>query len=46
MPEWEADLTRFRAALQSAGVPPKACDMVLPAIERMARQIGRLKARV
>jgi hypothetical protein len=44
--QWQADLTRFRAALQSAGVPPKACDMVLPAIERMARQIGELKARV
>jgi len=44
--EWEADLTRFRAALQSAGVPPKARDMVLPTLERMARQIAGLKARV
>jgi hypothetical protein len=44
--QWLADLTRFRAALQSAGVPLKARDMVLPAIERMARQIGELEARV
>ena len=44
--EWEADLTRFRAALQSAGVPQKSRDMVLPALERMAQQIGGLKARV
>jgi hypothetical protein len=44
--QWQAGLTRFRAALQSAGVPLKARDMVLPALDRMARQIGELKARV
>jgi hypothetical protein len=40
------DLTRFRAAIQCAGVPGKSRDMVLPAIERMAQQIGGLKARL
>jgi hypothetical protein len=44
--QWEANLTRFRAAIQSAGVPQKSRDMILPALERMARQIGELKARV
>jgi hypothetical protein len=44
--QWQADLTCFRAALQSAGVPLKARDMVLPALERMARHIGELKARI
>jgi hypothetical protein len=44
--QWQADLTRFGAALESADVPPQARDMVLPALERMARQIGELKARV
>ena len=44
--QWQADLTRFRAALQSAGVPQKSRDMVLPALERMAQQIGKLEARV
>jgi hypothetical protein len=44
--QWEADLTRFRAAIQCAGVPRKSRDMVLPILERMAQQIGRLKARL
>jgi hypothetical protein len=44
--QWQADLTRFRAALQSAGVTRQAREMVLPALERMARQIGELEARV
>jgi len=44
--QWEADLTRFRAAIQSASVPRKSRDMVLPILERMARQIGGLKARL
>ena len=43
---WEADLTHFRAALQGAGISPKSQDMVLPALEHMAQQIGRLKARL
>ena len=42
--EWEAGLTRFSAALPGAGVPQKSRDTVLP-VERMAQQIGRLKAR-
>ena len=44
--QWQADLTRFKAALQSAGVPQKSCDIVLPALDRMAQQIGRLVARL
>ena len=44
--EWEADLTRFTAALPGAGVPQKSRDMILPVLERMAQQIGRLKARL
>jgi len=43
--QWEADLTRFRAAIQCAGVPGKSRDMVLPALDRMAQQIGGLKGR-
>ena len=44
--EWEADLTRFSAALPGAGVPQKSRDTVLPVLERMAQQIGKLKARL
>jgi phosphoglycolate phosphatase-like HAD superfamily hydrolase len=44
--QWQADLTRFRAAIQDAGVPQKSRDMVLPALERLAQQIGKLEARV
>ena len=44
--QWKADLTRFRAAIQGAGVPQKSRDMVLPALERMAQQISKLEARV
>ena len=44
--QWQADLTRFRAAIQGAGVPQKSRDMVLPALERMAQQISKLEARV
>jgi hypothetical protein len=44
--QWEADLTRFRAAIRRAGVPRTSRDMVLPALERMAQQIGGLKARL
>jgi phosphoglycolate phosphatase-like HAD superfamily hydrolase len=43
--QWQADLARFRAALQDAGVPQKSRDMILPALERMAQQIGKLEAR-
>jgi hypothetical protein len=42
----EADLTRFRTALQGAEVSQKSQDMVLPAIEGMAQRIGNLKARL
>jgi len=44
--QWEADLTAFRSALLGAGVSQKSQDMILPGIEGMAQQIGRLKARL
>ena len=44
--EWEADRTRFSAALPGAGVPQKSRDIVLPLLDRMAQQIGTLKARL
>ena len=44
--EWEADLTRFRAAIESADLSQTSRDMVLPVIERMAQQIDELEARV
>jgi hypothetical protein len=46
---WEADRNRFKAALQSAGVPQKSQNVILPELERMARRIvgqeGRNQAR-
>jgi hypothetical protein len=44
--QWEADLAGFGAALQGAGVSRKSQDMILPALGRMAHQIGGLKARL
>lgn len=44
--QWQADLVRFRVALQAGGVPQKSRDMILPALERMAQQIGELEARL
>lgn len=44
--QWQAELVRFRVALQAGGVPQKSCDMILPALERMAQQIGDLEARL
>jgi hypothetical protein len=44
--QWQADLTSFRAAIQGADVPQKSRDMVLPAIDRMAQQIGKLATSV
>jgi hypothetical protein len=41
--EWEGDRARFSAALPGAGVPQKSSDLVLPLLDRMAQQIGRLK---
>jgi hypothetical protein len=43
---WEADLSRFKAALQSAGVPQKSRDILLPGLERMARRIVELEGHV
>lgn len=44
--EWQADLARFKAVIQGAGLPQKSRDMVLPTLERMAQQIRELEARV
>jgi hypothetical protein len=44
--QWEADLTRFRAAIQDASVPQKSRDMVLALIDRMAQLISKLEARL
>lgn len=43
---WDANMTRFMAALQGAGIPQKSRDIILPALARMAQQLGRLKAGV
>lgn len=43
---WEADLSRFKAAFHSAGVPQKSRDILLPGLERMARRIAELEDRV
>ena len=43
---WEADLSRFKAALQAAGVPQKSRDILLPELDRMARRIAELEGRV
>jgi hypothetical protein len=43
--QWQADLTRFRAAIQCAGVPQQSREMVLPVLERMAQRIAELEAR-
>jgi len=44
--QWQADLTAFRAALQGAGASQKSQDIILRAIEGMAKQIGELEASV
>jgi len=43
---WEADVNRFKAALQSAGVPQKSRDIILPGLERMAQRIVEQEGRV
>jgi hypothetical protein len=43
---WDADLSRFKAALQSAGVPQKSRDIILPELDRMAQRIVELEGRV
>ena len=44
--QWQADLTRFRAAVQDDAVPQASRDLVLPVLERIAHQIGQLGARL
>jgi hypothetical protein len=43
---WEADRNRFKEALQSAGVPQKSQNVILPELERMARRIVEQEGRV
>lgn len=44
--QWQADLTRFRAAIQCAGVPQAAREVMLPVLQGMARRIAALEARI
>lgn len=43
--QWKNDFARFKAALQSAGVPQKSRDIILPALEHMGRRIIDLEVR-
>jgi hypothetical protein len=43
--QWQADVTRFSAAIQDANLPQPSCDILLPTLERMAQRIGELQAR-
>jgi hypothetical protein len=43
---WEADRNRFKEALQSAGVPQKSQNVILPELDRMAQRIVELEGRV
>ena len=44
--DWEADLRRFKATLQPAGVPQKSREIILPALDRIARRIVELEGRI
>lgn len=44
--QWQANLTRFRAAFQDAAIPQASRDILLPALDHMAHQIAELEARV
>ena len=44
--QWQADVTRFKAAIQDANLPQPSRDMLLPILERMAQRIGELEARL
>ncbi len=44
--QWQADLARFKTAIQDAAVPQEARDLLMPTLERMAQQISQLEARV
>jgi hypothetical protein len=43
---WEADLSRFKAALPTASVPQKSRDIIFPELDRMAQRIVELEGRV
>jgi len=42
--QWEADLIRFKMAIQDASVPQKSRDMIFLILERMAQLISKLEA--
>ena len=44
--EWEAGLTRFTADIQHSNLPQTSRDSLMPVIERMTQQIGKLHARI
>jgi hypothetical protein len=44
--EWEAGLTRFTADVQRTNLPQVSRDSLMPVIERMAQQIGKLYAHI
>jgi hypothetical protein len=44
--EWEAGLTRFTADVQRSNLPQASRDVLMPVIERMTQQIGKLHARI
>jgi len=44
--QWQADLTRFRVAIEDAGVPQTSRDILLPGLDHLAQQIAKLEARV
>jgi hypothetical protein len=43
--EWEADLARFTATMQSSTIPQRSRDLVLQALHGIARRVVELKAR-
>jgi hypothetical protein len=43
---WERDLTKFRTAALSAGIPQKSLNILLPMLDRMAQRIVELSSRV
>jgi len=44
--QWQADLTRFRAAIQCAGVPQASREVMLPILDSMAQRIAELATRI
>jgi hypothetical protein len=44
--DWEADLSRFKAALQPAGVPQKSQGIILSALDHIARRMAEIEGRI